>query len=168
MNWKMLYPWMHLREIMLILEELAPGRKTMLEWGSGGSTPFFAQYAKHMVSVEHDPAWFAKVQAPEKVRRFLVEPNLVVPPAESTYAAYKDYVDKPLSLGLKYDVVLIDGRARLACALKVIPHLAPGGVVFIHDFWKKTRGRYRPVLNHYKEIASVRSTTATIIKLRPK
>ena len=47
-----------------------------------------------------------------------------------------------------FDRVLIDGRARAACATYILRHLTPDSVVFIHDY--VTRTRYHSVVEqHY-------------------
>ena len=48
-----------------------------------------------------------------------------------------------------FDLVLVDGRFRVACALKVWERLKPGAILMIHDFHtKERRDRYQP--NVYK------------------
>jgi hypothetical protein len=76
----------------------------------------------------------------EPVRlQFLVIPQLrnrlwrEGPILDGLYEEYADYVSAPLEG--RFDVVLVDGRARTSC-LKRIYHdrlLAPGGVLFLHD-----------------------------------
>lgn len=44
--------------------------------------------------------------------------------------------------------------AGLACALKVLPYLKPDSVVFIHDFYSRTK-HYSTVLQYYVEVARV-------------
>ena len=65
----------------------------------------------------------------------------------------------------KFDLVLIDGRARPQCAEKVIPYLSDDAVVFIHDFWK--RPDYSWVLNLYDEVESIKNGQS-IVALRLK
>jgi hypothetical protein len=55
------------------------------------------------------------------------------PILDGLYEEYADYVSAPLEG--RFDVVLVDGRARTSC-LKRVHHdhlLAPGGVLFLHD-----------------------------------
>ena len=42
------------------------------------------------------------------------------------------------------DLVLIDGRFRVACALEVLARCRPHAVLLFHDFWNRTP--YHPVL----------------------
>ena len=48
-----------------------------------------------------------------------------------------------------FDLVLVDGRFRVACALKVWERLKPGAILMIHDFHTEER---RPIYhpNVYK------------------
>lgn len=52
--------WMGEREKKLITKHFSP-EKTMLEWGSGGSTIEFSQNLKKYYSIEHDEEWYNKV-----------------------------------------------------------------------------------------------------------
>ena len=60
------------------------------------------------------------------------------------------------------DVVLVDGRARMACALAAIPYLAPNGVVVIHDY------TWRPHYHGLVEYFNIESTVKTLVFLKPK
>ena len=60
------------------------------------------------------------------------------------------------------DVVLVDGRARVACALTALPLLSAQGVVVIHDFtW---RPYYNAVLEAFERV----QTVGTLVVLRPR
>lgn len=163
-------PWMHISEIQLIEKYLSPDT-IMLEWGSGGSTLYFSSLVKKYYSIEHDQKWFNKLvqkNIPDNTYMYIVPPDIEVPPPESTHEAYRGYIEKAGTFKTKFDAVLIDGRARLACAIYIKKHLHQNSFVFIHDFWKKRRTRYRPVFDHYKEIESITDTLQTIIVLKPK
>ncbi len=59
------------------------------------------------------------------------------------------------------DVVFVDGRARVQCALMAIPYINPdGGVVVMHDF---ERPRYQKVLKYYEKLMLVNR----IVVMRP-
>ena len=126
--------------------------KVMLEWGSGGSTSFFSRFVNKYISIEHDPEWFNNV-GECKAERHLVKNNLprTIPTQAEEFLDYINYVD---ILNKKYDLVLIDGRARPYCAQKVIPYLNKNAVVFMHDFWE--RPEYHWVLEYYDEIESIK------------
>lgn len=64
-----------------------------------------------------------------------------------------------------FDVVLIDGRARVACAMYIIKFLRPSSIVIIHDY--DARRNYHVVVSHYDVIARVHEGQSTAV-LRPK
>lgn len=162
-------PWMHQSEIELIEKYLSP-KSTMLEWGSGGSTLHFPQFVKQYYSIEHDNNWYFKIcdLKPDNVVYYFQPPNELVSPPKSTHAAYKDYIERAGKLKKKFDVVLIDGRSRLACAIYIKQFIHKYSIVFIHDFYLKDRQRYMPVLNHYNIVESIKNTEQTIVALQLK
>lgn len=75
---------------------------------------------------------------------------------EGTYRVFKAYVDAVTALNESvFDVVLIDGRARVACALKVLPYLNDDSLVLLHD---ARREKYAPILNYYDPLGEVVGT----------
>jgi hypothetical protein len=103
----------------------------IFEFGSGGSTMWWAKAVKTVVSVEHHPCWYdaIKVQLPSNVdylHRTLVENG--------------DYSRAAAHTGKQYDLIFIDGRDRVNCALNSIGSLSPRGV-FLWD--NSERERYR-------------------------
>jgi len=128
----------------------------VFEFGSGASTIWLARRAAEVTSVEHHRGWharmvdqlsFAEDLAPVTLR--LVEPDAVAVEAplyrsekagerHSTFRAYASAIgDEP---DARYDLVVIDGRARGACLEHAIPQLAPGGLIV---FDNTGRARYR-------------------------
>ena len=171
-------------QVLAIVEAI--GATTVLEWGSGGSTrallgecPFIERY----VSVEHDAEWCSKV------RSIVTDPRLelhhVAPdegmgtdePSREEHIAWAaraerepsimaSYVGFPRSLNLRFDLVLVDGRARRLCLEEGFRLLRPGGVILLHDAQRedyhdalKSLGRVR-FLEPWKsgQVAFVRRT----------
>lgn len=144
----------------------------MLEWGCGGSTLEFSPYVARYCSIEHDARWHGKVRSaidargPSNISLVLVPPDLPLAgipnyartPAER-YAQFRSYIEAIGRFGdVKFDRVLIDGRSRPECAKAALPWLAPGAVVFIHDFFnpKYDVGPYHAsVLRDYELIDAV-------------
>jgi hypothetical protein len=130
-----------------------------LEWGSGWSTLEFSKYVKEYYSIEHDAEWYERVraQALENTKIYYAPPQTEDFKWEPVYRSgseeiFKDYIKYPeflVSLGKKFDIVFIDGRARLFCALKTLNWLNDKAIVFIHDF---DRLRYWDVLKNYRII----------------
>src|SRR5688572_27506537 len=65
-------PWLPAAAVSFLDDKLAG--LSVFEWGSGGSTLWFAERARSVVSVEHDPVWFAQGLAhlPENAHIHLV------------------------------------------------------------------------------------------------
>lgn len=164
---------MHKPEVDLVASYLRPDA-IYLEWGSGGSTLNFASLVSDMFSIEHDCEWLRYVEDTMsssnksyhnvKTLCVAVEPGTKGWGTTSSfehgnYDQFKPYVDAVDTLGIrKLDVVFIDGRARMACALKVLPYLKKDSVVFIHDFYTRI-DIYKGVLKYYDEVARVLATT---------
>ena len=81
---------------------------------------------------------------------------------------YINYINFPSTLNKKYDVILVDGRARPNCAYKALSLLKPNGVVAVHDFkgTKEEGGRwyYQGILHYYDIIDS----GGSLVILKPK
>eukprot|EP01025_Chloroclados_australasicus_P011301 TRINITY_DN14897_c0_g1_i1.p1 TRINITY_DN14897_c0_g1~~TRINITY_DN14897_c0_g1_i1.p1 ORF type:complete len:226 (+),score=16.47 TRINITY_DN14897_c0_g1_i1:117-794(+) len=148
---------------------------SMLEVGSGYSTLWYSQFVGSYVSVEHDAAWYNKVkkmidQQTSQNRNIsynLAAVNWSWSKGEGSEKEFGVYLDKieELSQGRKWDVVLDDGRARVAVAQRVLKHLNSNAVVIIHDFWQ--RSYYHSILKLYDVIASVHDGQS-IVMLKPK
>lgn len=129
------------------------GDVRVFEYGSGASTVWLARRAKRVVSVEHDTG-FAKIAAPmlalPNVEMRVIEPvrGAVPSRAPSGRSGYEDcdfsaYVDSIADGAAPYDLVVIDGRARVACLARAWDCLAPGGLLV---FDNSNRGRYQAAL----------------------
>ena len=148
-------------QLLGALRKLQPRR--FLEWGTGGSTAHLLAdcgFIERYVAVEHDRAWF------EKVRAAVTDPRLElhhVPPSEPpprrglfkhrriawNARAERDptllaaYVALPKTLGINFDAVLVDGRARRFCLAAGWALLRAGGLLVLHD---AQRADYRDAL----------------------
>jgi hypothetical protein len=140
--------------------------QTVLEWGSGWSTLEFSKYVKEYYSIEHDIVWYERVSAlaEEKTKVYFVPPQTpdfkwapYVPAKEPVFRSYIKYSETLASLGKKFDIVFIDGRARLFCAIEALNYLNETAVVFIHDF---NRPRYWDVIKKYRIIDIVGNMVA--------
>jgi hypothetical protein len=129
------------------------GDVRVFEYGSGASTVWLARRAKHVVSVEHDVG-FAKMAAPmlalPNVELRVIEPvrsnsTAQAPSGRSGYedADFSAYVDSIGDGAARYDIVVIDGRARVACLGRAWDCLAADGLVV---FDNSNRRRYQAAL----------------------
>ena len=128
------------------------GQVRVFEYGSGASTVWLARRCAHVTTVEHDAA-FARSIAPllarENITLHLIEPLRPVsaPIAGSGRRGYEDcdfsrYVDCIVG-DRRYDLIVIDGRARVACLERAVRFLAEGGLIV---FDNSERKRYQPAL----------------------
>jgi predicted O-methyltransferase YrrM len=118
-------PWIT-QTAVLVFDALLRSHHRGLEWGSGNGTRWIAQRCASLVSVEHHPAWHAKVR--EKLDdgglknvdyRLLEEEK------------YLDVVDE-FPDGF-FDFVVVDGLFRDSAFLRSVPKLAPGGFVLFDN-----------------------------------
>ena len=166
----------------LILRSLAP-HHIMLEWGSGGSTLRFSPKVRRYYSIEHDPRWHRQVRwrmsrlRPSRAKLTLVPPDRALAgrpnyarSAVERYAQFRGYIEQVDRLGVgKFHRVLIDGRSRPECALRVLPYLDHDSLVFIHDFFntKYRRAEYDKLYACYELVGAERSGLSLAV-LRPK
>lgn len=141
-------PWISFTVIKFLDEYLKPGMK-VFEYGSGGSTLFFAKRVEKVVSIEHHKLWFEKVSSYLKEMNLknidykLFEPetdlefhkkNIADPDhyisddKDSTGKNYEKYVKSIDQFPDAYfDVVSVDGRARPSCCMHALSKIKVGG-----------------------------------------
>ena len=138
-------PWMPFKATEWLSSYLRRDMK-VLEYGSGGSTLFFAQRVNFLVSVEHDSQWHSKVatrlseQGFTNVSYVLREPRKDEEPVLDGYrndfpgVSFAEYV-KTIDAypDGTFDLVLVNGRARVACMAQALPKLRPGGYLMLDN-----------------------------------
>jgi predicted O-methyltransferase YrrM len=104
-----------------------------LEWGSGRSTIWLASRVAHLLSVEHNPVWHARVRdaiaarglAARVVYRLIDAPDdQMAEPLGHPYAGVADEI-----ADASLDFVVVDGQMRLRCTEKALVKLKPGGLL---------------------------------------
>lgn len=141
-------PTMAYSEIFLLEEILKIKKPRMcLEWGAGYSTLYFHRFLEQTsswISIEHDKFWFDKVSKlidNKKVSIYYI-PNGCnyhpsahdwTPQTDGSYSDFKDYIEFPRTMKQKFDIILIDGRARNECIMESAKLLAENGIVILHD-----------------------------------
>ncbi|WP_419174562.1 FkbM family methyltransferase [Desulfosediminicola sp.] len=110
------------------IEFLAPRLESemeIFEYGSGNSTLWWSKRVKRVVSCEHDKEWYARY-------RRLVPDNV-------TYLLrrYKggdsDYQEEILCYRDSFDILVLDGRKRVACMENGLGALRDRGVVIVDN-----------------------------------
>ena len=147
-------PWMTY-DAIAFLEEIISEENNVFEWGSGGSTIFFAARCKQVISVEHDKEWSKILK--KKLDKLDIN-NVVLQEIEGEKTDNflilnpenaDDYASKELkSAGLSYekyvkaidqykynffDIIVVDGRVRNACIKRAIPHIKKGGYLIVDN-----------------------------------
>jgi len=109
----------------------------VLEYGSGASTLAIAPLVKEIVSIEHDANWYNQIREklPINAKLYFAKPNNPDYQDDGTLEDFKNYVLFPADHDLgKFDLIFIDGRARVACASVCREMAHENTLVFIHDF----------------------------------
>ena len=114
--------------VSLICSLLGPNT-SVLEYGAGGSTTFFSQFVHSWVSIEHNPAWAREVDRTlanlpwgDRVKVYTVLPDTEFREGRSdgTEEQFHSYLHYPGTLGMTYDLVINDGRARVGVSRALI------------------------------------------------
>jgi hypothetical protein len=118
-------PWLT-RQMVEILDRRLRPSDTLVEWGSGRSTIWFARRVGHVVSVEHDRAWHSRVRAKLKESNLRnVECHLV---REGQSVQAVGHITRGT-----VDVALVDGLDRDRCALAAVDLLKAGGLLIVDN-----------------------------------
>jgi hypothetical protein len=142
---------------MCRVEEFLADRPSarIFEYGAGASTAWLAKRAGQVDSVEHDTKWV------EYVRELLADtPGVKLHPVPATPATaetvirsgraghtdldFAEYVATIDRVGGMFDLIVVDGRARVDAFRRSLDHLADGGVIVFDNLKRK---RYWEVIS---------------------
>lgn len=138
----------------------------VLEYGSGISTIEIAKKCGSILSMEHQEVWYDKNKSllPNNSQIVLKKPDL--PYIEGnhcgTYEEFKSYIEYPIDKG-PFDIILIDGRARVSCASICHKMAHNDTIIFVHDFHRE---EYKKILEYLHLIEQVE--TMAKFKLKKK
>ena len=138
-------PWVTYSFIDFIKDRLSKDLK-IFEFGSGSSTLYYAKRVKRVVSVEHDEAWYNKIvkSKPENAEMIF-----------SKLERGGEYANKAVTVGEKFDIIIVDGRDRVNCCKNSIDALSPLGVIVLDDSERKEYDAARTFLTTagFKELS---------------
>jgi hypothetical protein len=134
----------------------------VFEYGSGGSTLFFASRVGRLVSVEHDAEWYRRIQ--ERLAAFPSPSRTYVlrRPEEGandefastdehyrgmSFESYVTTIDAYPDSG--FDLVVVDGRARTACVRRALPKVRQGGFLLLDDSYRAEYSAATALLSGY-------------------
>lgn len=143
------------------------------EFGSGGSTKLAASMGLNVHGVESDRRWLEQLHAEVgdacKVAHVDIGPTREWGYPVDLRAAdqFPNYSRSIHTQDLPFDLILVDGRFRVASTLESIDYLLEKGDprsarIFIHDFWN--REFYKPVLEFLDAEKTVE--TAGLFKIK--
>jgi hypothetical protein len=120
---------------MAFLQGRVKKEMSVFEYGSGNSTLWWGNRVSRVVSCEHDPSFY-------QLLRPKLPANVVYVQRELAGEAYPRAIEP---YEREFDIVVIDGRERVACAKHCLGALKPGGVVV----WDNSdREEYREGYDH--------------------
>lgn len=156
-------PWITI-ESTKWLEKILDNTKTVFEWGSGGSTLFFVNKVKSVVSIEHDIGWWKSVEVEISKKQNKNCEYILIEPEENKNSNTKDYTSSTTSsLNYKkycqkirdypdafFDVIMIDGRSRNSCMQEAIPKTKVGGIIILDNSERIEYQKGIQLLNRWK------------------
>lgn len=154
-------PWITFKSIHWLNKTLHK-EMHVFEYGSGGSTLFLANHVSAITSVEHNPHWYKILENMllekkiSNVSYSLLEPKANSPVSAvdysidsctSTKSAYKGMSFKDYVHSIdrfpddSFDLVTVDGRARISCIKQAISKIKNGGYLLLDN---SERPQYGP------------------------
>lgn len=138
-------PWIAYAAIDFLDAYLRP-QMSVFEYGSGGSTLFFARHCASVISIEDNAFWL------EKVRQKLADENINNVRLQHRAFDFKAATDFEHSEYLnsipdqKFDVILVDGseesvQIRPTCFAHAENFVRAGGIIVVDDSWRYTQLR---------------------------
>ncbi len=130
-------PWLCDAAVEQLEKLVFPGAR-ILEWGSGGSSVFFAKRGADVICIEHDRSWVRLVRS--QLVRSKLDERVTIKRIDLT-ADYVDIVDR---LAGSFDLIVVDGRRRVECVSKARDRVVAGGWLVLDD---SDRQAYSPAVN---------------------
>ncbi|MCC6694563.1 MAG: class I SAM-dependent methyltransferase [Candidatus Hydrogenedentes bacterium] len=133
-------PWMSFAVIDFLAEYLKP-HMTVFEYGSGGSTLFFARRTSRVFSVEDNPEWHSLVQ--DRIEKEgLLNATIQLKPFDFWNPDTFDRSEYLNALPSEpFDVYVVDGQegsqqVRPTCFHHIEKNVKPGAIIVIDDSWR--------------------------------
>jgi cellulose biosynthesis protein BcsQ len=136
-----------------IFAELLKCNPNYLEYGSGTSTQYVDQYTScKAIIVENDFNWIQKISKTIQRKEDIEFIHIDLGPTaawgypkeiEKYKNRFEEYYKKPWELNDDFDLILIDGRFRVATFLYCLLKAKNGTIIFIDDY--KERHHYHDI-----------------------
>jgi predicted O-methyltransferase YrrM len=152
-------PWFSYRAIDFLASFLQP-EMSVFEYGSGGSTLFFARAAGSVVSTENDARWLEKVDQRLRAKRI---GNVILQHREFDVAAPEDFEQSSYLHSIpagNFDVIVVDGAeervpVRPMCFYHAENYVQAGGIIVVDDSWKYPQLRQKNRAKRHQIFKSV-------------
>lgn len=120
-------PWLPFAVVDLLAEEVDREAR-VYEFGGGGSTAWFADHAGQVFTVEHDPEWHAMLDQAMRPHDYV---DVRFATADGPKSPYVTSIDTQPDDSV--DIVVVDGRQRVACTARAMSKVKPGGLLILDD-----------------------------------
>jgi predicted O-methyltransferase YrrM len=121
-------PWISYDAARLLERRMAEKPCTVLEFGSGASTAWFAARAAELHSVESDPSWHKLV-----VKRIAALPANAAKVEYELRTTANSYASFRSDSARMFDIILVDGPWRHLCVRNHLDRLAPDGILYLDN-----------------------------------
>lgn len=136
--------------------------KRVFEYGAGNSSLFWAARVREVVAVESDRRWFDRISG-------ACPANLLL----NLHTDRESYVASISGKGGKFDVIVIDGKWRNACAAFCVAYLNINGMIIVDNSDRhykgcdllREKGFFQIDFSGFSPINRYASTTSVLIKL---
>src|SRR5215471_5603901 len=152
-------PWFSYAAIDF-LEQFVQPQMTVCEYGSGGSTMFFAKRTRSVFSIEDNQKWFDLVskrleQSGLRNVTLTLHPFDFKNPAGFEDSGYLNALPDDL-----FDVIVVDGseewtQVRPICFRKAEARVKTGGIIVVDDSWRYPMLREQNSAKSFKTFQSV-------------
>lgn len=170
---------------LALVQKYAAGKKSYLEWGTGGSTDVVSRLIDGPAfSIENHPQWCQKVQTTPYVACRIKAGSFSFqcvdtgpvreygnPKNETDIPKFANYVQAVKEFGLPtFDFIMDDGRSRVAVAFQAFQYMQEDSILAIHDYPeddKNERIDYRRVEEYFERMKDSVGTKIAIFRKRP-
>ena len=125
------------------------------EFGSGGSTNLASYFKLKTYSVESDIKWHERLKSSGIIANYITvdlkNTAFGYPGNNTNINDWKKYI-QAYKKEFNADVILIDGRFRVACALDIFSKIKNNTMVLVHDY--ENRNHYHIIEKFYIKIKS--------------
>lgn len=150
-----------------LLEAFLRESRRFLEFGAGGSTCLASRLvSEKVVSVDSSSVWLDRVRANADQQRLHLHFVDLGPTGDWGRPTSEDHKDRwhlysttvwhDVADAVSCDLILVDGRFRVACFAETIARVRPGAIILFHDF--ADRSDYHVV----KALAPIIATTENL------